>query len=150
MDFSNRELKLIGVVQRKLCLYQWELITLEELVNGLLDEIANADADRVIPHCLAILPGEACSHLEACLARGWRRPTISTWHCLTPEDEQKRSVCQAIRRHKTGYFERLRLSRRWVVGPMSLHLPSFGHQVSTVPWPSACVSAFPVVIDRGW
>gem|GEM_PF-4292924 len=68
MDFTNHELRLLGQVQRILNLHQRKVTTSRELVNGLIDEIAHAEADRVIPHCLALLPGEARSHIEACLA----------------------------------------------------------------------------------
>jgi hypothetical protein len=69
MDFSNRELKLIGEVQRMLRTRRRGVITLEELVPGLIHEFALADADRVVPHCLALLPGEARPHVEACVDR---------------------------------------------------------------------------------
>jgi hypothetical protein len=69
MDCSNRELKLIGEVQRRLRTHHRGVITLGELVPGLIHEIALADADRVIPHCLALLPGEARHHVEACVDR---------------------------------------------------------------------------------
>lgn len=69
MDFSNGELKLIGEVQQQLRDYRRGLLNLTELIPALLHKAALADADRVIPHCLALLPIEARPHVETCVDR---------------------------------------------------------------------------------
>ncbi len=69
MNFSNRELTLIGDLQRVLHSHQRGCITPPELAAGLLHEVALADVDRILPHCMAPLPREARPDVEACLDR---------------------------------------------------------------------------------
>ncbi len=59
MEFSNDELKVIGEVQRYLLLHHRGILTLQDVVDGLVRKIALADVDRITPHCLALLPRDA-------------------------------------------------------------------------------------------
>src|SRR3954468_17956322 len=96
MGFSNGELKLIGEVQQKLRLYRRGLLTLTELIAALLHEAALADADRVIPHCLALLPEEARTHVEASIDRraasGYRDDLV-LYLGPGPSEEERARLC---------------------------------------------------------
>jgi hypothetical protein len=69
MGFSNRELKAIGEVQRLLHGHRRGWIGLGELPSAVIHEIAMADASRIAPHCMALLPEGSRPHVEACVNR---------------------------------------------------------------------------------
>jgi hypothetical protein len=126
VEFSNDELKVIGAVQRILRSYRRGISTLQEVVIGVISEIALADTARITPHCLALLPAEARPNVEACvdrLAASDYRDDLVLWVGAGPSEEKRerlrqrnRAICERIIEYYRRFDDR-------AVPPRELEVP---------------------------